>query len=48
MRAMSLRSAGESFPALALPPFNPPNLPSVTAAWFFSLGFVGGAWPVAC
>jgi hypothetical protein len=33
--------------ALALPPFNPPSLPSATAAGFFA-GFGGGAiWPVA-
>jgi hypothetical protein len=41
--AISLRRLAESFFALALPPFNPPNLPRATAAGFFS----GLASPVA-
>jgi hypothetical protein len=32
--AISLRCAGESTAARALPPLNPPSLPSVTAAGF--------------
>jgi hypothetical protein len=35
-RAMDLRLAGDSFAARALPPFNPPSLPSATALGFFS------------
>src|SRR5579863_1870850 len=33
--------------ALAFPPFNPPSLPSATAAGFFS-GFAGSGWLGAC
>jgi hypothetical protein len=33
---ISFRSSAVSFSALALPPFNPPSLPSDTAAGFFS------------
>jgi len=43
--AIAFRSPGESFAALALPPFKPPSRPSVTAAGFFSLGAGGGTCP---
>src|SRR5258708_6144303 len=33
--AIVFRSSAESFAARALPPFNPPSLPSATAAAFF-------------
>jgi len=33
-RALAFRCAGVSFAASALPPFNPPNRPSATAAGF--------------
>ena len=33
--AISRRRSGESFSALALPPFKPPSRPSATAAGFF-------------
>jgi hypothetical protein len=39
LRADSLRSLAVSFFALALPPFNPPSLPSATAAGFFLYAF---------
>jgi hypothetical protein len=39
--AISLRLSGDNFVALALPPFNPPSLPSATAAGFFLLGREG-------
>lgn len=35
LRAMDLRFAEDSFAARALPPFNPPSLPSATALGFF-------------
>ena len=35
LRALALRSAADSFAARAFPPFNPPSLPSATAAAFF-------------
>jgi hypothetical protein len=38
-RALSLRSSGVIFSALALPPFKPPKRPNMTAAGFFL--FVG-------
>ncbi len=34
-RALSLRCSAVNFLALAFPPFNPPSLPSATAAAFF-------------
>ena len=34
LRAIAARRRAESRAALALPPFNPPNLPSATAAGF--------------
>jgi len=43
--AISLRFLGVRLAALALPPFNPPSLPSATAAGFFS---GTGACPVDC
>jgi hypothetical protein len=48
LRAISDLRSGESFLARALPPFNPPSLPSATAAGFFRLtvffdGFFGMA-----
>ena len=39
--AIAVRSSGESFFALARPPFIPPNFPSATAAGFFFLGLAG-------
>ncbi|MGD0209793.1 MAG: hypothetical protein ABSC14_02290 [Desulfomonilia bacterium] len=36
--AISLRFFGDSFSALALPPFNPPKRPNATAAGFFPGG----------
>jgi hypothetical protein len=39
--AISVRSSGVSFLALALPPLSPPSRPSVTAAGFFSGGSSG-------
>jgi len=35
LSAISLRRSAESFFARAFPPFNPPSLPSATAAAFF-------------
>ena len=35
LRAISFLLSGESFSALAFPPFLPPSLPSSTAAGFF-------------
>jgi hypothetical protein len=48
-RAISALFIGESFAALATPPFKPPSLPSTTAAGFFSaLGSTACTLPVAC
>lgn len=50
--AIALRFAGVIESARALPPFNPPSRPSVTAAGFFLWTSGGGACfgisPVAC
>lgn len=39
--AIAFLLSGESFAALARPPFTPPSLPSATAAGFFFLGLAG-------
>jgi hypothetical protein len=41
--AIVFRSSGESFAALARPPFCPPSLPRATAAGFFFLGRAGNS-----
>jgi len=47
-RALSARSSGVIFAALAAPPFAPPSFPRATAAGFFSRsGSGGGASPMA-
>jgi hypothetical protein len=53
--AISVRSCGVSFAALAMPPFMPPSFPSATAAGFFlrggndsGLGAGLNSAPVAC
>jgi len=53
LRAISFRRFADKLAALALPPFKPPNLPSVTAAGFLAgVGGVGGdasaGWPMDC
>jgi hypothetical protein len=44
---MALRCSLDSFAALALPPFIPPNFPKATAAGFFVHSWSGSAGAVA-